>query len=103
MTRLPLLAAVLFLTGCAGAPGWVKSGADAATTAGAYQECRDSAGIAVKTDADIDQDIAATRPNDLQRAGVFRGQTETAREMTRDRAEAIVAACMQAKGFIPTH
>jgi len=70
-------------------------------TASAYRECRDAAGIAVRTDADIDQDIAATRPNDLQRAGVFRQQTAVAREMTRDRSDAIVTACMQSKGFAP--
>jgi hypothetical protein len=98
------LGVAVLLAGCAAAGSWtkadwIKAGADPAATARDYQDCRATAGTAVKTDADIDQDILATRPNDSQRAGVFRRQTETMREHTRDRAAAIVAACMRAKGF----
>ena len=93
------VALALLLAGCAGAGSWVKPGADAAATLGEYQACRAMAGTAVKTDADIDQDILATRHDDRQRASVFRLQSETMREHTSDRAAAIVGACMRAKGF----
>jgi hypothetical protein len=93
------VALALSLGGCAGAGNWVKPGADAAATLHDYQDCRDLAGSAVKTDADIDQDILAARPDDLQRAGVFRRQTDTMREHTTERAAAIADSCMRAKGF----
>jgi hypothetical protein len=89
----------LLLGGCAGAGNWVKPGADAAATLRDYQDCRALAASAVKTDADIDQDILATRHDDRQRASVFRLQGEAMREHTTDRAAAIVDSCMQAKGF----
>jgi hypothetical protein len=73
---------------------------DEAATARDYRDCQDLAGTAVRTDADIDQDIQATRDSDRQRAGVVRAQTQTTHEQTRDRAGAIIAACMRAKGFI---
>jgi len=89
----------LLLAGCAAAGSWTKAGTDAAAAAREYRDCRALAATAVKTDADIDQDILATRRNDWQRASRFRLQTETMREHTSDRAAAIVAACMRAKGF----
>jgi hypothetical protein len=90
--------AVLLLAGC-GAGGWTKSGADAAATLHDIEECRAVATTAVKTDADIDHDISATRQDDRQRSSVFRLQTEAMREHTVDRAATIVDACMRAKGF----
>jgi hypothetical protein len=95
------LALLLLLAGCAGTGSWTKPGADAAVATREYQDCRAMAASAVKTDADIDQDILATRQDDRQRAKVFRLQTETNREHTRDRAAAIVDACMRMKGFAP--
>ena len=89
----------LLLAGCAAAGNWTKAGADPAATASEYQDCRAVALTAVKTDADIDQDIRATRYSDWQRGSVFRLQSETTREHTSDRAAAIAAACMRAKGF----
>jgi len=89
--------AVLLLAGCTAPGSWNKSGADAAATA--QNLCRAMAATAVKTDADIDQDIVATRQDDRQRASVFRLQGEANREHTGDRAAAIVDACMRAKGF----
>jgi hypothetical protein len=102
--RCGWLALALVLAGCAGAGGWAKpnwtrAGADEASAAREYEECRAMAATAVKTDADIDQDIAATRGDDRQRAQVFRRQIEIGREHTRDRAASIVDACMRAKGF----
>jgi hypothetical protein len=97
------VAPVLLLAGCARAGNWIKPGADAAATARDYQDCRAMAATAVKTDADIDQDILATRHDDRQRASVFRLQGEAMREHTTDRAAAIVDSCMQAKGFAKPH
>jgi hypothetical protein len=95
------LGPALLLAGCAGAGSWVKPGADDAFTVREYQDCRAMAATAVKTDADIDQDILATRQDDRQRAQVFRLQTEVNREHTKDRAASIVDTCMRAKGFAP--
>jgi hypothetical protein len=91
--------AVLLLAGCGGAGGWTKEGADAVATLHDVGDCRAMAASAVKTDADIDQDIVATRPGDQQRASVFRLQTQAMGEHTGDRAAAIVDACMLGKGF----
>lgn len=90
---------VLALASCSGGANWVKAGADEAASAREYQDCRDLAAAAVSTQADIDQDIAATRSDDRQRAAVVRVQTRTMDEQTRDRADAIIARCMRAKGF----
>ena len=89
----------LLLAACSGVGDWVKPGADETAAAHDYEECRDLAASAVRTQADIDQDIAATRSDDRQRGSVVRLQTETQREQTRDRAAGIVARCMAAKGF----
>ena len=97
--RAGWLGLALLLAGCAGGGGWSKTGADSAASAGEYQDCRDMAASAVKTDADIDQDILATLQTDWQRAGVVRQQTRIMHEQTRDRAEAIIESCMKAKGY----
>lgn len=94
------LAAALALTGCVGAGGgWAKPGADAAAVEAAYQDCRAAAADAVGPEVGIDQDILVSRQADWQRSQI--GHLEAARvhEETRDRAAAIVASCMQAKGF----
>ena len=91
---------LLFLAGCTAAAGnWTKTGADAVATARDYQECRELAADAVKTDAAIDQDILASRHSDWQRASVVRVDARNMREETGDRAARIVASCMRAKGF----
>jgi hypothetical protein len=93
---LPLMA------GCAaGGSDWAKPGADDAAVAAAYQDCRGLSDTVVSTDRAIDQDISASRQDDLQRAGVVRAQTRVMHEHTRDRAAGIVDSCMQAKGFSP--
>ena len=98
----PLCSALaLALCGCAAAGGWSKPGADANATASAYQDCRDTAAQAVKPEIGINQDILATRGSDWQRAGIGRVEGDTMRQQTRDRAGAIVASCMRAKGFAP--
>jgi hypothetical protein len=91
--------ALLLLAGCGGSGAWTKPGADDAATAQAYQECRTLTDTATQTDANVDQDIAASRASDLQRASILRAQSQQITEVSRDRANAILASCMQAKGF----
>src|SRR5262249_12135553 len=93
---LPLFVA---LSACAAGGDWRKASADAATTAADYRDCRAAAQDAVRTDRDIDQDIAATRQSDLQRSGAVRQQTEMMQGKTGDRADTIIAACMRALGY----
>ena len=94
------LGIAVLLAGCAAPPSWIKPGADVGETALAYQSCRALATTAVQTDADIDQDILATRSGDLQRAGSYRVAMQDMQDQTKDRASRIVASCMQAKGFV---
>ena len=101
MSRFRAALLLLLLGGCAGGDAWTKPGMDRAAAGREYQDCRELAHTAVKTDADIDQDILATRQSDWQRAGVVRTQTRVMHEQTRDRATAIVDSCMKAKGYSP--
>ena len=94
------LGLVLLLAGCAAAGNWTKPGVDEAAAAREYQDCRGAATSAVKTDAEIDQDILVTRGADWQRARLGRLAPRTMQEHTSDRAEAIVDVCMQRKGFV---
>jgi hypothetical protein len=93
----------LLLAGCAASGGWTKPGADAAATQRDYQDCRDLAAAAVKPEADINQDIQATHQTDWQRGDLGRVEAEAMHQGTRDRAAAIVASCMRAKGFANRH
>ena len=78
---------------------WAKAGADEAQTAAAYRECAALTDAATRTDVRIDQDIAASRASDLQRAAIVRAQSERIHADNGERAEAILGACMQGKGF----
>jgi hypothetical protein len=97
----PLLClAVLY--GCGGGGGgadWVKAGADSAATAREYHDCLDLAETATSKDAEIDQDIAATRGADLQHSLIVQTRTAQMQDTTRRNTESIIAACMQQKGF----
>jgi hypothetical protein len=93
------LGIAVLLAGCATAPSWIKPGADVGETASAYQSCRAIAAAAVETEADIDQDILATRGSDLQRAGSYRVAAQDMQDHTKDRAARILSSCMAAKGF----
>ena len=97
--RTAWLLVALLAAGCAPSGNWTKAGADEAAAAREYEDCRAMATTAVRTDADIDQDILATRGGDWQRAGIVRQQARTMQEHTRDRRAAVVDACMRAKGF----
>ena len=91
----------LAVAACGGAPNWTKAGSDAAATERDYRDCLGLAGDAVRTDTDIDQDIAATRASDLQRSTVVRAQSQDVHQTNSERGTAIVAACMKTKGFVP--
>ena len=102
MRGLGLGAIVLLLAGCGGGAGnWAKPGADQTTTGREYQDCRELAGDAVEVQANIDQDIQATRQSDAQRSSIVRSDTQLMRDRTRERAGAIIDACMRSKGFAP--
>ncbi|HKS89403.1 MAG TPA: hypothetical protein VJR70_08190 [Stellaceae bacterium] len=98
MRRLVALVLLPALAACAGG-GWAKPGADAAATDAAYSECRAEASSAIAPEIGINEDILATRQNDWQRTHVGHVASETMRDQTRGRAAALVASCMQAKGF----
>lgn len=85
----------------ASASAWTKPGADTATVEGAYGDCLAATDTATKTDFDIDQDIAASRSGDLQHSDFARTQMNQARDTSRDRAQAVLSSCMEAKGFSP--
>jgi hypothetical protein len=98
-----VLAVLLLLASCGGGGGdWARAGADEAEAEREYQACRDVASAAVGKEADIDQDIIATRGRDWQRGGIGRVESRAMQEHTRDRAASIVAACMRAKGYTRT-
>ena len=96
---LPLLG--LLLCGCAASGSWRKPGSEPPAAAREYRDCRALAASAVAPEIGIDQDILATRGNDWQRAQFGRLASERLRQQTGDRAAAIVASCMRAKGFVP--
>ena len=88
LRRAALLSATfLLLAGCTEAPNIAPPGTSAASFERDTQECRTLADDAVETDAQIDQDIFASRQNDWQRSEVVRSQTRTMHEMKRDRAD----------------
>jgi len=100
--RLAATAMLSLLSGCAaGGSDWATPGVDDAAAVAAYRDCRGLSDTVVSTDRAIDQDISASRQDDLQRASVVRAQTRVMHEHTRDRAAGIVDSCMQAKGFSP--
>jgi hypothetical protein len=100
MVRAVWLLALLLLAGCTGAAaGWTKPGADSAQVARDVEECRALTDTVVHTDADIDQDIGATRGSDLQRSNLLRMRTQQTQDNNRDRAATILAACMHQKGY----
>jgi hypothetical protein len=99
MARAVWLLTVLLLAGCAGAAGWTKPGAGSAQTARDVEECRALTDTVVHTDSDIDQDIGTTRGADLQRSNLLRMQTQQTQDNNRDRADAILTACMHQKGY----
>ena len=90
---------VLLLAGCSGAGAWTKPGIAEGAIARDYQDCRALADSAVRVEADIDQDVAATRAEDRQRAAAVRADTQAMHDSTGARAAAIIDRCMEAKGF----
>jgi hypothetical protein len=115
MARPVVMLSLLLLAGCgyslgwpkpppeaaATAAAWAKPGADATTVQSAYDDCLAATETASRTDFDIDQDVAATRGSDLQRSEFAQTQMQQTRDASRDRAQAILSSCMEAKGFSP--
>ena len=115
MTRIAAILSLLPLAACssitmpgwpkaspeaaATASAWTKPGADAATIESAYRDCRDATDVATKTDFDIDQDISSSRSSDLQHSNFAQTQMNQAQDTSRDRAQAVLSSCMEAKGF----
>jgi hypothetical protein len=92
-------AAVLLLAACAGGGGWVRPGGDSAGAARDYDECASLGEQATSTDARIDQDIVASRGSDIARAESVRTGARLMQESTRNRGQAVIDACMTAKGY----
>lgn len=84
----------------AAAGDWIKPGAQPGDAASAYSECRSIARQATQKDADIDQDIAATRGADLQHSQIMQMRMSQERGATTRSADSILASCMQQKGFV---
>jgi hypothetical protein len=83
------------------ASAWTKPGVDPATVESAYAACLDATNTATISDFDIDQDIAASRSNDLQHSEFAQTQTRQNQATNRDRAQTVLSSCMEAKGFSP--
>jgi hypothetical protein len=79
---------------------WIKPGAEPGEAASAYGDCRSIARQATQKDADIDQDIAATRGADLQHSQIVQMRASQQRGATTRDAASIIASCMRQKGFV---
>jgi hypothetical protein len=93
---LPLL---FLLAACATEGRWVKEGASDKVVASDLAQCRGEASRAVDRDAAIDQDIMASRAQDLQRSGMTTLRRDTLRASNLGRHDEIVARCMAARGY----
>lgn len=82
-----------------GPDDWIKPGAQPGEAASAYSDCRSIARQATQKDADIDQDIAASRGADLQHSQIVQMRASQERGVTTRDADSITASCMQQKGF----
>ncbi len=83
-----------------GESDWIKPGAEPGETASAYRDCASVARQATQKDADIDQDIAASRGADLQHSQIVQMRSSQQRGTTTQDADSILASCMQQKGFV---
>ena len=115
MVRFGTVAVLLMLAGCgyslgwpkpppqaaAAASAWTKPGADSATVESAYDDCLALTDTVSGKDFDIDQDISASRSNDLQHSEFAQEQMQQNRDTDRDRAQKVLSSCMAQKGFSP--
>lgn len=94
---IPLLAAGL--SACAAGPerNWTKAGADGSVVAADLDACRDYARAEVKTQSDIDQDIAASS-TDPYGPGMG-GATDFAAAGTDRRYRRVLDQCMLDLGY----
>jgi hypothetical protein len=100
MSWLRSAALMLLLAACnSGGGAWTKAGADQAAAGRAYDQCRELADTAVQTEANVNQDISASRGGDWGRSSIGRIETQSMRERASDRTGRIIDSCMKAKGF----
>src|SRR5436305_14272053 len=100
MIWLHSAALMLLLAACnSGGGAWTKAGADQAAAGQAYDECRELADTAVQTEANVNQDISASRSGDWGRSSIGRIETQSMHERTGDRTGRLIDSCMKAKGF----
>ena len=90
----------VLLAGCTNTGEWTKPGVGAADTAAAVQQCRAAADRAVGPEEHIDEDIEATRDVDFERSQIGSVARAEMDAETSSRADRIVAACLQAQGFV---
>jgi hypothetical protein len=90
---------VLVLAGCAGSGGWEKEGASPDTATRDLSQCRSEASRAVARDAAIDQDILASRGQDLQRSGMLTLRRDTMQNSNAGRYQEILDRCMIGRGY----
>ncbi|HZS82905.1 MAG TPA: hypothetical protein VFA50_08535 [Stellaceae bacterium] len=100
MGRLAIAALLLLLASCGTAGGgWTRPGADDEAVARDLGECRAEARAATRRDAQIDADILASRGNDWQRTGTLALQRDNMAASRSAKGDAVLAACMAAKGY----
>ena len=97
----PALGLAIFLAACSSQPQWVRPGASRDTVSNDLAECREIANAATKRDANIDQDILASRGTDWARSDTLQAKKSTFAIQEQGRARDIVADCMSAKGYAP--
>jgi hypothetical protein len=98
---VPILLTLSGLAGCSGRPQWVKPGANTDAVRADLAECNALADSAVSRDANIDNDILATRGADWQRTGTLGAKKTTFAVQDHGRARDIIQSCMAAKGYAP--
>jgi hypothetical protein len=100
--RATAVLACLLLAACAGSArnsGWVRAGADEATTAHAAEGCRAQANAALANQRGINQDISATLGGNWQRARTSNIVAQSMGSDAADYAGRVFDGCMRAKGF----
>lgn len=100
---MKLVAAILplALAACANASRWEKDGVPPELASRDYTQCRAEASRAVQRDQNIDQDILASRGQDLQRDGLLTLRRDTMRNSNLGRYDEILDRCMSARGYHP--
>jgi hypothetical protein len=97
----PALGLALLLAACSSKPQWVKPGASSDAVSDDLAECRAYANAVTRRDANIDQDILASRGTDWERNNTLQAKKSTFAMQDQGHARDIIADCMSAKGYVP--